>query len=154
MKSDQPECQEIPDKTYQEQAELIADKFASVSNKFSPIDASRVNIPLIKEGAVPQFTPLQVLNQLLKLKTGKATPPWDIPSINLKEYAKFICVPPCHVINSCITRGEYPNIWKMKEQTPIPKEYPILNIDLLRNISILKSFDKIAEAILDEVIVE
>ena len=47
MKSDQPECQEIQDKTDKEQAELIADKFASVSNKFSPINANRINVPLI-----------------------------------------------------------------------------------------------------------
>ena len=36
----------------------------------------------------------------------------------------------------------------MEAQTPIPKEYPILIINMLRNISILKNVDKIAEAML------
>ena len=142
LKSDQPECEEIRDKPDQQQAELIAYRFDAVSNEYSPIDSSRISSPPTLESTVPCFTPLQVLNQLLKLKSRKATAPNDIPSILIEEYAEFICVPLCHVINSCITRGEYPNIWKMEAQTPIPKEYPILNIDMLRNISILKNFDK------------
>ena len=72
----------------------------------------------------------------------------------MKEYAEFTCVPLCHaVLQDCITRGEYPNIWKMEAQMPNPKEYPILNIDMLRNISILKNFHKIAEGMLDEIMV-
>ena len=102
---------------------------------------------------MPVFTPLQILNQLLKLKTNKATAPADIPAILIKEYAEYICVPLCNILNTCITRGEYPRIWKMEVQTPIPKEYPILNIEMLRNISILKNFNKVAESLLAEIMV-
>ena len=153
LKADLPVCQEIQDKSDQEQAELIADNFSSVSNEYSPIDPSRIVIPPVEEGSVPVFTPLQVLNQLLRLKSKKSTAPNDIPAIILKEYAEFICVPLCDILNTAISRGEYPRIWKIESQIPIPKEYPILKIDMLRNISILKNFDKIAESLLADIMV-
>ena len=59
----------------------------------------------------------------------------------------------CNILNSCISRGEYPRLWKIEAQTPIPKEYPVLTIDMLRNISILKNFDKVAEAMIAEMMV-
>ena len=148
LKSDQPVCEEIRDLPDQQQAELIADRFSSVSNEYSPVDASQISVPPVEEGSVPQFSPLQVLEQLLKLKSKKATAPDDIPAVILKEYAEYVCVPLCHLLNSCVMRGEYPRIGKMEAQTPIPKEFPILNIDMLRNISILKNFDKMAASIM------
>ena len=75
MKSNQTECEEIRDKPDQEQAELIADQFSSVSNEYSPIDSSKISSPPILEGSVPSFTPLQVLHQILKLKSKKSTAP-------------------------------------------------------------------------------
>ena len=43
--------------------------------------------------------------------------------------------------------------WLLESQIPIPKEYPVINIDNLRNISILKNFSKIAESMLARIIV-
>ena len=140
LKAELPVCQEIQDKSDLQQAELITDSFASVSNEYSPIDPSIIVIPPVEEGSVPVFTQLQVLNQLLRLKSKKSTAPNDIPAIILKEYAEFICVPLCDILNTAISRGEYPRIWKIESQIPIPKEYPVLTIYMVRYISILKNF--------------
>ena len=153
LKKEKVVCEKIRDQSDQQQAELIADNFSSVSNEYSPIDASKIHTPPVEEGTVPIFTPLQVLTQLLKLKNKKSTAPNDIPSVLLKEYAEFICVPLCHILNSCISRGEYPRIWKIESQVPIPKEYPVLTMNMLRNISILKNFDKIAESLISNIMV-
>ena len=40
MKTDKTECEDIREKTDQQQAELIADRFSSVSNEYNPIEAS------------------------------------------------------------------------------------------------------------------
>ena len=40
MKTEKTECEEIRDKTDQQQAKLIADRFSSASNEYSPIEAS------------------------------------------------------------------------------------------------------------------
>ena len=138
LKMDKTEREEIRDKTAKQQAELIADRFSAVSNEYSPIDDSKIDIPAIEDDFKVIFTPLKVLDQILKLKVKKSTAPDDIPSAIIKEYAEFICVPLCNILNSCVSRGEYPRIWKIESQTPIPKEYPVLTVDMLRNISILK----------------
>ena len=121
LKSDQPVCEEIKDLTDQQQDELIADRFSSVSNEYSPVDASRLSIPPIEEGSVPQFTPLQVLEQLLKLKTMKATAPDVIPSVILKEYAEYICVPLCHLLNSCVLRGSILEYGRLNHRDPFQR---------------------------------
>jgi hypothetical protein len=153
MKTEKTECEEIREKTDQQQAELIADRFSAVSNEYSPIDESKINIPAVGEDLQVVFTPLKVLDQLLKLKTKKSTAPDDVPSTVIKEFAEYICVPLCNILNSCVSRGEYPRIWKIEAQTPIPKEYPVLTVDMLRNISILKNFDKVAESLFAEIMV-
>ena len=90
---------------------------------------------------------------MLELKTSKSTVQGDIPASIIKRYAEYICVPLANVINTCISRGEYPNIWKIEIQTPVPKEYPPLKVEMLRNISNLKNFDKLAEKMIGELIV-
>ena len=45
LKAELPVCQEIQDKSDQEQAELIDENFASVGNEYSPMDPSRIVIP-------------------------------------------------------------------------------------------------------------
>ena len=104
-------------------------------------------------GELPQFTPIQVLGYIMKLKTNKSTVSGDIPASIIKKHAEFLCTPLANVLNTCISRGEYPKIWKQEIQTPVPKQYPPIRIDMLRNISNLKIFDKIAEMMIGEVIV-
>ena len=41
-------------------------------------------------------------------------------------------------INSCITKGEWPNIWKEEAVTPISKIHPPMEMEDPRNISGLK----------------
>ena len=112
-----------------------------------------MNIPPTPEGSVFQISPLQVLYQLLKLKVKKSTGPHDIPPEIILEYAEFLCVPLSHILSTCVKRGEYPQIWKVESQIPIPKEYPVTNIEGLRNISILKNFSKVAETMLSSIMV-
>ena len=146
-------CEEISDLSDQQQAELLADQFSGISNEYDPIKRDELIIPPGQMGQLPQFTPLQVLEHILKLKTSKSTVQGDIPAAIIKRHAEYICVPLTHVLNTCIRRGEYPNIWKMEIQTPVPKEYPPVKMDMLRNISNLKNFDKVAEMMLGKLIV-
>ena len=57
MKTEKTECEEIREKTDQQQAELIADRFSAVSNEYSPIDESKINIPAVGEDLQVVFTP-------------------------------------------------------------------------------------------------
>ena len=58
--------------------------------------------------------------------------------------------PMAYIINSCITKGEWSDIWKEKAVTPIHKVHPQTEIDYLRNISGLKNLNKVTEKIFAE----
>ena len=68
----------------------------------------------------------------------------------MKILSKSISIPLTNILNSCITKGEWPNIWKGEAVTPIPKVHPPKEIDDLRSISGLKNLNKVAEKIFAE----
>ena len=52
-----------------------------------------------------------------------------------------------HIINTQIRMGEFPDIWKIEQVTPIPSVYPTIHRGHLRKISIFKQFGKVAEKV-------
>ena len=83
-------CDEIKDLSDQEQAEVLADCFSGISNEYDKIKGDELNIPQDQMGLIPQFTPLQVLDHIMKLKTSKSTIQGDIPASIIKRYAEYI----------------------------------------------------------------
>ena len=59
-----------------------------------------------------------------------------------------------HLINSCLTLGKYPDIWKIEYVTPVPKVLPPEKLKDLRKISGLLNFSKITDKILAEFIAQ
>ena len=138
----------------EEQAEIIADKFASVSQEYQPLNKDDITIPDFCESSVPTFTPLQVKEKLLKVKTNKSVPPDDIPPKLIKLFASEISVPLSEIINSSVRMGSWSKSWKAETVTPVPKVFPPKSVNDLRNISGLKTFNKIAEQLLSELIID
>ena len=58
-------------------------------------------------------------------------------------FSTEIAEPLTDITNTSIRRGEWPDCWKLEYATPVPKEYPPKDIEALRNISSLKSCDKL-----------
>ena len=148
-----PSVQDINELGDQEQAEIIAEKFAAIQNEFDPLKSEKIAVPEFADHEIPQFHPAQVWFVLSRLNVNKSTVPGDIPARILKHIAAFICEPLTHIFNSCIKRGEYPQIFKSEICTPVPKVFPTENISQLRNISGLLNFDKIFEKLLSQLIV-
>ena len=149
-----PECQEISSFDDQEQTELIADTYEEVANRYEPLEDNDIDLPEVPKGSYPKITVKVLYNYLTKIKTNTATVHNDIPAKVIKKYAKYLCYPLCHIINTQIRRGEFPNIWKIEQVTPIPKVYPALLRSQLRKISIFKQFGKIAEKIISNLVIE
>ena len=61
-------------------------------------------------------------------------------------------MPLANIINSSLTQGYWADCYKKEIITPIPKEYPVLKIDMLRPISSLLSFNKVQEMAICEMI--
>ena len=136
-----------------EQAEIIAEKFASIQNEYSPLKSDDVEIPPFSKEEVPQFQPSQVWLILSKLQTNKSTVPGDFPVKLIKLFAAYIAEPLTDIINTSIMRGEYPKIYKFEVSTPVPKVYPPASTSQLRNISGLLTFDKVMEKLITELMI-
>ena len=60
-------CEEIQDFSDQQQAEILADRFAGVSNEYESIQEDKLNLPQDQMGVLPHLTALQVLEHIYKL---------------------------------------------------------------------------------------
>ena len=60
----------------------------------------------------------------MKIKTNKATVKGDIPAKLIKEFAANLAEPFTDIINTSLSRGEYPQIYKYEVSTPVPKSFP------------------------------
>ena len=137
----------------QEQAEAIADKFQATSALYKHLEEGDIEVPEIPAGTIPVISTVQVREYIKKMKTNKATLEDDIPAKLIKELASYICVPLADIINSGIRRGEWSDIWKSEIISPIPKSLPLKTMKDLRPISNLMCFNKIAEALISEIII-
>ena len=155
MNSEKLNVESINHMTEDQQAEAIAVEFAKVRNDgFEPLKKEDVNIPDFSEYDIPVIQVEKVKLHLSQLKTKTSQPDDDIPSKILKTFSTQIAEPLTQIINTSIKRGEWPDCWKTEYATPIPKEHPVKDINDLRNISGLKTCDKIAEKIISELIIE
>ena len=144
---------EISHLTDQEQAEIIADKFAAIQNEFQSLKKEDVTIPHFVESDIPQFHPSQVWLILSRLDTNKSTVPGDLPARLIKHFAAYLAEPLTHIYNISLRSGQYPQIYKFEVSTPVPKSQPLESVSQLRNISGLLTFDKAFEKLLAQLMV-
>ena len=143
QKSEKIVISEINHKTDQEQVEVIADFFSSIPNEYEPLKKDDIQVPYFSADQLLQFHPSQVWLHLSKIKTNKATVKGDLPAKLIKEFAAYLAEPFTDIINSSLKRGEYPQIYKYKMSTPVPKVFPPQKVEQMRNISGLLNFDKV-----------
>jgi hypothetical protein len=84
---------------------------------------------------------------MLNTKFSKSSGPDNIPNRIIKEFAYELAEPVhvCHIFNTSLSTGEFPNIWKDGLITPIPKVPSVSCEEELRPISLTASLSKILE---------
>ena len=112
-----------------------------------------IEIPKFTVDEIPQFSEEDVRIILSQMDTNKSNVSGDIPAKILKTFAGFLAKPVKDLINCVIRQGLWPQIFKLEIVTPVPKEFPIKNIDMLRNISGLLNLNKVAEKLLSKLII-
>lgn len=137
-----------------EQVELIADKFAKVSNEYAPLDRSQIKIPLFSHSDTPEISEKEVLETLNDLNPNKSESKDDVPAKILKRFSKFLSKPLTILVNKAIKEGYWPDFLKLERVTPIPKISNPKEIKDLRNISGLMNLDKVMEKIVCKRIVD
>ena len=148
------QVESIENLTDKMQAEVIADSFARISNEYKPIDRNEIKISSFTPESIPSFTPNQVGKKLEKIKANKASVPGDIPANIIKRFSKYLCVPLCNIINTCITDGKWPQMYKTEAITPIPKKFPPTEVSMLRPTSFLYFFERIMESLIGEIMIK
>ena len=122
--SEPVEVEEITEKPHKEQANLILDSVLKVNNQYSPLLKEDIDFPFVEEESIPYLTEIVVESYMKQIKTKPSTPPNDIPAHIVKRFSKYFCKPLTHSINTCLKRGEWPDIWKIEAITPVPKVIP------------------------------
>ena len=89
------------------------------------MNANEIDVPYIKPGTSPQFSPWEIKKYIDKVKTNKATLPGDIPAKIVKNCSQILCVPMSHMINHSIETGSWPDSYKEELITPVAKQIPV-----------------------------
>ena len=119
--SDEVVVEEIKDVTPKEQAELIANKFAEVSQEYDRIKSEDIDIPEFSEEEIPKVAESEIVAALADMDANKSNVKKDIPAKVLKHFAKQLGKPVTDLINTAIRQGCWPDIYKIEMVTPIPK---------------------------------
>ena len=145
--------EDIKDFSNREQAELIANKFAAVSQEYDRLENEDINLPPFSESEIPEVGEAEVIATLSEMDPNKSSINGDVPAKILKHFAQLLGKPVTHVLNTSIRQGCWPDIFKHEIVTPVPKVFPPKNIDDLRNISGLLNLDKVAEKIIAKIMI-
>ena len=109
----------------------------------------------MKESVLTNFsfkpvTEDQVLNYVKKLNPKKATGPDEIPAKLLKVSGEVLCPSLANIINLSIESGTFPSDMKRADVLPIYKKSDSLKKNNYRPVSVLSSFSKILEGVLND----
>lgn len=102
----------------------------------------------LKTSTTFEFTEVtvnEVFMHLKKLKRSKACGSDDLPPGMLKDSAKHLAKPLCHVINASLRSGIIPSDFKLGQVTPIHKSGRKDDMDNYRPITVLPVCSKILE---------
>ena len=154
-KQDKVVVQDIMDVPSKQQAEIIADEFAKISNLYEPLKSGDVCVPDFENSKpYPLFEPYQIHEKISKMKKKASSVLGDIPWKVISEFSVELSDPLSNIYNSSTLDGVWPNLWKFEFVTPVPKIYPPIKPDDLRKISGTKNLSKIYEALLSDFIID
>ena len=139
----------------QDQAEKIADHYASISQLYEPVknsDYPEYTVP--QKDAPPRITAAKIEKIVKSMNMKAAGVPGDIPMKLISDFSFELSRPMAHIVNTCFTQGIYPNLWKLEFVTPVPKVHPPEKLSDLRKISGLFNLSKITDKIIAEIITE
>ena len=136
------------------QAEMIADRFAEVSNEYESLKYEDIDISKASNAKpFPWIAAGKINNKIKKMKTKTSTVIGDIPWKVIRQYSYYLSVPLENIYNRSVKYGEYPSIWKVEIVTPVPKVHPPTSEGDLRKIACTLNFSKIFENILSEYLI-
>ena len=134
-------------------AQHIAEHYAKISREFSPVNTAQLPCFLPAQQP-PQVDEHTVYERIKKLKKTRSTLPLDLPDKLRQACAVELAEPVTDIINTCLTQGVYPALWKQEFVTPAPKVTNPKTIKDLRKISCTSDYSKLFERFLKDWVME
>ena len=154
-KDEEVVVQQFKTETNQEQADIIADQFESISKLYQPLNVDDIEMPSTENSAPhPLFEPFEIYEKIKSMKKKTSTVPGDIPWRIITEFSVELSNPLSHLYNTAVLSGVWPQLWKYEFVTPVPKAFPTETTEELRKISGTKNLSKILEALISEPIIK
>ena len=91
-----------------------------------------------------------VRNAISRLKTGKSAGPDKIPATLIKDVRDLVCKPLAMILNSSLSNGVCPEIWKIASITPFFKSGSKKDVNNYRPISVISIFAWLLESIVHD----
>ena len=123
----------------------LADYFANINSHMTPIDRSKIDITPINAPFVSEvncFPLVYEIYEILRRSKQTCSVPHDIPLKIVKEFLPELSDPIHHLYSSCIMEGTFPASWKIEYMMPLPKVFPPVSYDDMRNISLTQWLSK------------
>ena len=153
-KDEHIQVNELRDLPSSEQAELIADRFAEISNQYKPLKKDDIEMPKSDESKPPPlFEPFEIHSRISKMKKKSSTVQGDIHWRIIQEFSVELAAPLANIFNTCTLEGVWPDSWKHEYVTPVPKVFPPNSRDDLRKIAGTKNLSKLYESLLSDHII-
>ena len=118
---------------------------------FSPLNSIDHNINNSRD-QIPDLTTLwSTYLKLISFNPSKAPGPDNIPNRIFRDFADILAYPISVLLNSSFQDQKLPDVWKLANVTPVPKDKPVTDINQhLRPISLTCSLSKLAEEFIIE----
>ena len=98
-----------------QQAECIADHYASISNLYKPVKKEDFEDYLKNVSSKPpNIGPYKVLKSIKKMRKNAAKVKGDLPMKIISEFAADLTLPLTHIINACLQQENIQKYGKMK----------------------------------------
>ena len=114
------QVEELNGLSSQEQVESIADNFAEIANLYEPLDKKDITLSLDDSKPCPIFEPLQIYNNIMKMKNKSSTVKDDLPWKIIVEFSVELSFPLSNIYNSGIQCGQWPDKWKFEYVQSLP----------------------------------
>lgn len=123
---------------------LNPNKILSTTGALRQLDSAYINIFKLNHHDIQR--------SICKMKTDGSPGPDGIPPSILEMFKDKLVIPMCHIINTAIHTGEYPDQWKMSRVTPVPKSNCKLSVEDYRPIAVLSAPAKLFERVVHDAI--
>lgn len=130
----------------------FAKYFSSVYESDRPLDVSVALrspvMPGVQHLNISCITPEEVRVALNKLPSKRSFGPDLIPPYIFKACCDILVDPLCHIFNLCLSKNEFPSLWKTTKIVPLHKKGDKFEITNFRPVAILSTPAKVFESIL------